>query len=112
MRITAIKRVPINGVKLKIGIHNYDFDHKDPMTAMQLRILRAQKVIKFTEWLPGDSDNGPAHMDPNSEYVKKAAETKAANEKRTKAKLAAMKKKSEEKPVARSRRTNKKSEKA
>jgi len=44
----------IGGVKIKAGRFNYPtIDHKDPMTAEQLRTLRDDmKVIGFTEILP------------------------------------------------------------
>ena len=39
----------VSGVKLRPGKHNYNIDHKDPLTAIQLHALKEVGLIEFGE---------------------------------------------------------------
>ena len=53
MRIKCFRECYINKKKIKPGNHKLDdIDHKDPVTAMQLRVLKKSKAITFSELLP------------------------------------------------------------
>lgn len=69
MKIKSKGSPIINGITLKVGLHNYPtIDHKDPLTALQLNAVREIGVIEFDELI----DPKPAQEaldDPNQELV-------------------------------------------
>ena len=57
MKIISKVKTSIKGVKIEPGIHDYNLDHNDPLTAHELYVLKFdQKVINFMEILPQEED--------------------------------------------------------
>lgn len=76
MRIKSLVETTINGIKIYPGVDNYPLDHKDPMTADQLLVLRdTMKKINFGELLycdlkDFDPKEGPKPFEKMEERTK------------------------------------------
>jgi hypothetical protein len=88
MKIVSNTELTINGVKIFPGVNNYPFDHKDPVTADQLRIYRDRmKCINFKELLYCDLPSFDKDMGikPFQDIDNRSKAYKAEKEKKEKA---------------------------
>lgn len=70
MWIQSVNKTVISGVTIYPGLRDYELNHKDPVVAMQLRIMRDEtRVISFQELLEGDRIKGLLAKHSNAELI-------------------------------------------